>query len=105
MPLAPPNGVLTESMTDKTAVFSWSEIPCGSRSGVIQSYTYQLTSNDHVIVSGLTNNKFIVFDYVKLFDNLPCGSVTFKVAGNTAVGTGPFGNVDYQLISTGEMFN
>ena len=68
--------------------FTWAEISCGNRSGVITQYHYQLeyengtTAREDVVSAPSTN--------VTLDDLFPCLSYIFRIAGTTSVGDGPY---------------
>ena len=73
----------------------WSEPPCGTKSGVIASYSYSLTNNGRVVNRGITSSLDVTIENL-----VPFTSYEFTVLAVNPVGEGPWS--EELIISTNE---
>ncbi|XP_072036993.1 receptor-type tyrosine-protein phosphatase delta-like [Amphiura filiformis] len=68
--------------------FCWKHIPCGDRNGEIIDYMYEVCDESGVSVSsgsvGSPKEAYVINGL------LPCAEYTFRIAGKTSAGVGPF---------------
>ncbi|XP_071954170.1 phosphatidylinositol phosphatase PTPRQ-like [Antedon mediterranea] len=82
--VSPPNVTIKNSTNPRALVFSWQEIPCGERRGVIQSYNYTLRNNSSVVEQDVVNTMSVTITHL-----IPCTSYTFTVSGRGSGRQGP----------------
>ena len=93
--MAAPSVDITQTKSDSFTV-TWSELPCGSRSGSITMYKYQLQHNNALVTAGQTGNMTLAFS-----DLMPCGEYMFGVSAvNVAGMRGPSTDL---IITTGRI--
>ncbi|XP_072039619.1 uncharacterized protein [Amphiura filiformis] len=80
----PCNLKLTEA-TATQITFTWERCECGTRGGVMQTYTYKLTSNGYTTESGNTDELMVSFELP-----LCAADYEFEVAVTTPAGIGPY---------------
>ena len=92
-----PQDLKTIYTTGNVAQITWDSIPCGSRGGNSPlSYSYEVLADSEAVSSGISE------ETTATITNLPCGTVTFKVAATSDVGTSTaFNTLDLDVISPG----
>ncbi|XP_071953488.1 tyrosine-protein phosphatase Lar-like [Antedon mediterranea] len=81
---SPANVTIKNSTNPRALMFSWQEIPCGERRGVIQSYNYTLRNNSSVVEQDVVNTMSVTITHL-----IPCTSYTFTVSGRGSGRQGP----------------
>ncbi|XP_072041090.1 uncharacterized protein [Amphiura filiformis] len=92
---APSNVKLISSDVDSLS-FSWDEVPCGSRHGVITGYYYQLIDDNGVIMQANTTNMQITFES----GLLQCMRYQFKVSAGPQGNLAPFSDITEAITAT-----
>ncbi|XP_072013096.1 netrin receptor unc-40-like isoform X2 [Amphiura filiformis] len=85
VPSKTPANVRATSASSTTITYSWDEIPCGNRNGVITGYRYEVTQSDSVVLADDTPLRSITVESL-----LPNTEYSFRVAARTKVGLGDF---------------
>ena len=80
-------------------MFSWQEVPCGSRGGIIEYYPYKLFRVDPPYTVILEN--IPVSQQQVILDRPSCGSYMFEVAALTDDGMSDYNAIPYDVISMG----
>ncbi|XP_038068801.1 angiopoietin-1 receptor-like [Patiria miniata] len=88
VPSAPPQQVTVTSTTKSSLTFSWSQPACGSRGGIITSYSYKLSGPGSQLILDVSTAEQVEIDGL-----IPFTNYSFQVAANTSVGAGPYSDV------------
>ena len=97
VPSQPPFDI-TYVSEETSVTYSWQEVPCGSRGGNIEWYTYKLSHNGETVATG---NIPTPTQQVTL-QRPSCGFVVFEVVAlNNDGGMSDSSAVSYNVISTG----
>ena len=78
---------MTYTITSRHAIFSWRQIECIERNGVITNYTVVFQEQGGAVVPGEVNVMYRNFTASGL---TPHTNYTFRVAGVNSNGTGPY---------------
>ena len=81
---------MTYTITSRHAIFSWRQIECIERNGVITNYTVVFQEQGGAVVPGEVNVMYRNFTASGL---TPHTNYIFRVAGVNSNGTGPYSNV------------
>ncbi|XP_072037012.1 tyrosine-protein phosphatase Lar-like [Amphiura filiformis] len=85
-PTAPPDSIMNTVVGCDDATFTWIDVPCGDRNGVITGYDYILYDSSGTQV----DNGNVAIKTVTVTSLMPGTMYTFWVRAKTAAGDGPY---------------